>query len=637
MAIAEKDVMQEQEEGQRPAVATEEVAVVATPVTDKGRRGRRQPLAAVSSVPQPTAVPAPAAKVKRGVRVPGYVYWLLLAVALLIGGFWLVLNSWVITENIDHPYALLAGPALAASGLLLWLTIKFFAAIERGIRSAIAAFKAARAKDEAAQFFWIVIFVFLIVSVFASGDFFSKLEKEAIPGLGYATALFIDLVAVQCMRARLNAQRMRDKRGQALYLVGVVLCAGASAFANVYTTLTTFNTATSGLLPQWMADFAPWFGLVFPALIVLLSMTADYTLDQTSSKLDPESYRKEEGKRVKLLEYQRDLLRERVEIEHEIDDLAGQLRGRKERRVFFLIAWLFPVQMSGSQLLKRVEALYQPQIAALKEQNEVLVQQNEALRGSLATLEQNAQGAYASLFQSLQLLQASIDAQRDTDNRLLVEQIDSLAVSLRQEMRGLAPAEQIEELAGVLRQEMRGLAPVSWVEDLGQRMSTLVSASEIDGLTSTLRQEMRGLTAAKVKLNYAELARALAPLLAKQSGLREANSVVDTEVENPALEQVSGDTEEMQALDLGVLASLNSADETSSNEGVSELSESERGVLLEQPTVSIKDAAAIIGCEMKYVRTLRDRRTLKATPRNKDLITTTSLKAYLAEREARAS
>jgi len=657
MALAEREVMEDMQQEEEAVETGAVLAPAAVPAekSERGKRGRK-PAAAVAPDPAPAPQPVPPvaapvpASARRKFRIPTYVYWLFLAVALLIGGFWLVQNSWVISNNIDHPYALLAGPALVVSILALWLIIKFFTAIERGVKSAVSAFKAARAKDEAAQFFWIVIAVFLAVSVFASGDFFSKLEKEAIPGLGYATALFIDLVAVQCMRARLNAGRLRDKRGQALYLAGVVMCASASAFANVYTTLTTFNTATSGLLPQWMADFAPWFGLVFPALIVLLSMTADYTLDQASSKLDPESYKKEEGKRVKLLEYQRDLLRERVKFEHEIDDLAAQLRGRKEKRMFFLIAWLFPVQMSGKQLLKRVEELYQPQMTALKEQNEALLQQGETLRGSLVVLERSALGAYGNLFQSVQILQASIDGQRDTDNRLLVERIDGLAGVLRQELasvtvveelrqgvRELVPAVQVEELAGVLRQEMAGLAPTSWVEDLSQRMNMLVSASEINGLTSTLRQEMRGLTTAKVKLNYTELARALAPLLAKQGGLREVNSVVNGEVADEGSEQAGGDTGEMQALNLETLASFNGAEETSLIGSEVELRDADREALLEQSTVSIREAAAIIGCEPKYVRTLRDRRTLKATPRNKDLITTASLKAYLVEREARAS
>ncbi len=595
MAIAEHEMVTD-EEVQPEAGAVETVAApVSVPAAvEKPEKGKRKKQAAAPAPADPVPAPAAAAPApaRRTFRIPGYVYWLLLAVALTVGGFWLVLNPQVITQNINQPYALLAGPALVVSVLALWLTIKFFTAIERGIKAIWASFLAARKEDGSAQFFWIVIAVFLVVSVFASGSFFSTIEHDSLPGLGYATALFIDLIAVQCMRARLNAGRLRDRRGQALYLMGVLICAVASAWANVYTSLIGFIAPTGkglGALPDWMPVIAPWFGLVFPLLIVLLSMTADYTLDQTSSKLDPESYKVIEGKRVKLLEYQRDLLRKRVEIDHDIDDLTDQLRGRKERRVFFLVAWFFPLQLSGKQLLARVEALYQPQVAAL-------TQQNEALRVALTDLNTNSQGAYNGLLQAVQALQMTVDSQRDTDNRLIGERIEGLAADLR----SLAPA------------------------------------SQVDGLASELRQEMRSMTPAKTKVNYTELARALAPILGKQVGLIEVNSVVDTGVHAAVNGRVPGDTDELNALDIEVLTSLNGSEGAQSNEVENEGQEADIEALLQQTTVSIKEAALIIGKDVKYVRTLRDRHNLKATPRNTDLITVTSLKTYLAGRSVKA-
>lgn len=270
--------------------------------------------------------------------------WLLLTILGVVGGIWLANNSWVITDNLDKPYALAAGPALVGSVVLGWLVINFFKSIAGWCASAWQAFQQQRKEDGSAQFFWIVIIVFMIVSVFASGTFFNTLEHNALPGLGYVTALFIDLVAVQAMRARLNAVRMRDKKGASLYLFGVLLCAGASAFANVYTSLADFNQHLSGALPAWMLLLAPWFGLVFPGLILLLSMTADYTIDQISTQLDPEQYKAQETKRIKLLEYQRDGLRERVVLEGEIDRYTALLHGKKERRTFFLVNWLFPLR-----------------------------------------------------------------------------------------------------------------------------------------------------------------------------------------------------------------------------------------------------------------------------------------------------
>jgi hypothetical protein len=588
MVVAEKDI---QAGAAAPAAPSED--------SKRGGPGKKQKQAAAAAAP---AVAVAADRKKLG--VPGFLRspWLLAAAALLVGGFWLVLHPSVITDNINKPYALLAGPALAGSFLACWLVVKFFEAIEHGLRSAWAAFLAARKEDGSAQFFWIVIAVFLAVSVFASGDFFSKLEHDAVPGLGYATALFIDLVAVQCMRARLNAGRMRDRRGQLLYLLGVLICAAASAFANVYTSLSTFTDKAAGALPAWMPAVAPWFGLVFPALIVLLSMTADYTVDQTSSKLNPDQYKEVEGKRVRLLSIQRDLLRDRVGIEREIDELAAQLRGRKERRVFFLVAWLFPVQVPGARILEQVEGLYKPQLDALTEQNTLL-------RGQLASLAGTAQAAYAGLDRTVQDFIQAADLQRDTDNHLLNERIESLAA-------GLAAAPAGPDYQALAQEVIPWLSPV------------------LDGL----RQEVRGLVPAAApaapELNYTKLARALAPLLVvkeKETGLHDANTEATETVNEQETDGLVLDTEKLAAINLGALAASNGHHETSTNGTANNGPDASLDALLERSTVSIQDAARLIDNDVKYVRTLRSRGKLKATPRNNDLITVASIKTYLAE------
>jgi hypothetical protein len=346
------------------------------------------------------AIEAP--KKVRMPRVGGFINspWVLILVPLMAGAVWLAGNTWVITQNLNKPYALLAGPALAGSILALWLTIKFFQSIMSGGKAAWQAFQNGRKEDGSAQFFWLVIIVFMVVSVFASGSFFTTIEHDAVPGLGYATALFIDLVAVQSMRARLNAVRMRDKKGSRLYLFGVLVCAGASAFANTYTSLADFKQTVTGVLPGWMLSAAPWFGLVFPALILLLSMTADYTLDQISTKLDPEQYKAQESKRTKLLEYQVEALQQRVEFEQQIDQLTTKLRNTKERRVFFLINWIFPLRQRDSSA------------------------QIEELRASVdERLAKMGEYFVTSMQQMYSALNTSIDSQKDTDLSLIVDRI----------------------------------------------------------------------------------------------------------------------------------------------------------------------------------------------------------------------
>lgn len=344
--------------------------------------------------------------------------WILITIPILLGGMWLINNTWIITDNLDKPYALLAGPVLVGSILVGWLTIKFFKTIERGCKAGWEALVRAQKEDSSAQFFWAVIVVFMVVSVFASGSFFTDLEHNTVPGLGYIVALFIDLVAVQAMKARLNAVRMRDQRGQALYLSGVFLCSGASAFANVYTSLSEFHQTATGVLPIWMLNVAPWFGLIFPALILLLSITADYTLDQTSTKLNPENYRKQEQKRIELIEIQRDMLQRRLQVEREIDQLTSQIKSKKSGRTFFLVAWLFPrdplsMQAVTTAVVEEVKKTYDAQFAGLNQQV------SSQLRQLAEQFTQSSQSAIKEIQITLSNLQIDLTSERSSTGQQL--------------------------------------------------------------------------------------------------------------------------------------------------------------------------------------------------------------------------
>lgn len=500
------------------------------------------------------------ARVRRKVGVVAFLNspWLMLAVPLLVGGFWLVVNPWVITENLDKPYALLAGPALVGSLLAGWLIIKFFAVIERGLRLAWSAFVRARREDSSAQFFWMVTAVFLVVSVFASGDFFSMLEHNVFPGLGYATALFIDLLAVQAMRARLNAGRLRDRRGEALYLLGVVVCAAASAFANVYSSLRGFTPpagAAAGVLPVWMIAVAPWVGVFFPLSIVLLSLTADHTIDRASTKLDPEQYKAHESKRVQLLEIQRDLLRQRVVFESEIAELVGTLRGRKDRRTFFLINWLFPKPgETRKQILGEVEKIYQPQL-------KTMTQQNESLQKQFAGFVEAAQMAYTRLDQSLAGFVQAMADEREKDKVLMADQVEGLHAEIRA---------------------------------LGEVKAEVTSAHFQTGFC-------------EVKSEVVE---------ALKSGQND---------EEP-------ETEQVEVVDLALSAAAKSEPEEAHARRGEEREEPSIQELLRRPSVALEEAARILNCEVKYVRTLRDRGRIQRTRRTAERIMVASIKGYLAEK-----
>ena len=274
--------------------------------------------------------------------------YLLIGLPALLGGMWLILHPQIITENLDKPYALLTGPVAVFSIIAGFVIFKCFKTLEDWWKQGYKAFCEARKEDSIGLFFWSTIVVFLIVSVLSSGQFFDEIIHTVVPGLGYLTALVIDLIAVNALRARLEAVRMREQRGAWLYLSGVALCAGLSAFANLHTGLSGFHHQATGSLPDWMNAAAPWLAMAFPLLILLMSVIADYTVDRTNTRLDAKKYREQEQKRI-------DVLAVRVEMQQKMLDMEQQLAHvhrdhlmvtTKKDREFFLKQWLLPEKRS---------------------------------------------------------------------------------------------------------------------------------------------------------------------------------------------------------------------------------------------------------------------------------------------------
>jgi len=197
-------------------------------------------------------------------------------------------------------------------------------------------------------FFSLVIVVFMLISVLESGEFFNvNITHRAMWGLlGYALALGFDLVSVVCMQARLNATRMRDDRGSRLNLIGVSICAAVSAFANAAGSLQGYNPVDLNHTPGWMQISAPWLGMVFPALIVVLSMTMDHILDHAPSRgIDVETFRERERKRVGMLQVRLETERELLTLETQLSTLRQQreVASGHVRREWFFWHWLRPV------------------------------------------------------------------------------------------------------------------------------------------------------------------------------------------------------------------------------------------------------------------------------------------------------
>ncbi len=238
-------------------------------------------------------------------------------------------------------------------------------------------------------FFGLVIMVFMIISVLESGEFVNTdITHGAIFGLlGYALALGFDLVSVVCMQARLNATRMRDERGARLNLVGVGICAAVSAFANAAGSLQGYHPADLNRTPGWMQVSAPWLGLVFPALIIVLSMTTDHILDHTPVRdVDVQAFRTREHKRVELLQVRLEVERELLTLDTELSTLrnARERAHGQIRREWIIWRWLRPVVPPPARTIDdaRLNAIEQ----AVQTTHSVLEERSASLHGGLHDL-----------------------------------------------------------------------------------------------------------------------------------------------------------------------------------------------------------------------------------------------------------
>lgn len=172
-----------------------------------------------------------------------------------------------------------------------------------------------------AGFFWLVLLVFMAVSVTESGDFFNRaiVHNVADGVLGYAVAGTFDLLSIVFLLARLNASRIADRRGEWLSLMGVVVCAGVSAFANVATAVQTYDASQFANIPVWMQAVSPFLALVFPAMIIFTSLVADHVGDLNPQRADSiEKYRAKEQKKVDLLRVRLEIERERASVRREM-------------------------------------------------------------------------------------------------------------------------------------------------------------------------------------------------------------------------------------------------------------------------------------------------------------------------------
>lgn len=273
------------------------------------------------------------------------------------------------------PSPLLIGAATAGLAFAVVLLVVLFQK-RRALGAGLA--KAGHVLFSQPGFFTVVILVFLVISVLESGEFFNvNITHQALFGtLGYALALGFDLVSVVCMLARMAAIRMRDERGARLNLLGVVLCASVSAFANAAASLQGYQASNLDHTPWWMQQVAPWLGTIFPAMIVVLSLTTDHLLDHRGPArgIELTTYKDQEKRRVDMLRIKLDTEKELLTLDRELAVLRAereQASGRLPREWFFL-RWIRPVlppvqEVITEQIGQAVDAASEPLEAQIEQ------------------------------------------------------------------------------------------------------------------------------------------------------------------------------------------------------------------------------------------------------------------------------
>jgi Txe/YoeB family toxin of Txe-Axe toxin-antitoxin module len=331
--------------------------------------------------------------------------WIFLMVPVLAGAIWLVNNTWVVTNNLDKPYALALAPTALLSLIAIKLVLNFFSVIEKWIRLQFE--KAKQAKRS--QFLEFVIAVFMFVSVCEAGPFFNEVQGNILAGaLGYITVFAFDLVAVVCMRGRAKMLRKGHDKKAFVYQTGVWICAVVSIIANFYSSFHNVQQAVAhnADLGGWMGALAPVVGVVFPVMIIFLS----YATDADDDIDDPVAFKEEQQKKVEFAqakyEIASSLLAEKVKM-----DLLKQ-------REFFLKNWFFTKKkinfvietvktevlavIDKEQLLEDVKQSYSPQIESL---------QRDLNRANARVLEQEK--ALVSLHEIIDDLQASMQSYQE--------------------------------------------------------------------------------------------------------------------------------------------------------------------------------------------------------------------------------
>lgn len=232
--------------------------------------------------------------------------------------------------------------------------------------------------------FYFGMALFMLASVVEAGPVLDKIVMHgALWGYGgYMLIFAFDMIAAVCLRARLNASRVFDKRGMQVQMYGIWLSAFVSISANLAGALQNFHSTEFSHLGvfSWLL---PLIGAVFPSMIVVLSLASDHILDTTaiSQKVDVKEFEAQERKRVEILKVRLKTEQDLLEEEKNIAVLRTKRdqQSTKPKRELFFWQWLYPTRQHSldipalikdttDQVTAQLKAIYEPQIEDLKQQ-----------------------------------------------------------------------------------------------------------------------------------------------------------------------------------------------------------------------------------------------------------------------------
>lgn len=225
--------------------------------------------------------------------------------------------------------------------------------------------------------FWVVNITFMAFSAYHAAPFYASVSTNILglewfaPFVGITAALVLDALVIVFQQARKRSGYKHDRKRSRMYMWFIACCCGMNTIANMYTNYQNFNAVQYTNFWGVAIDLAPIVLSLFPLFIMALSdaleeMSSSSALDM----LDVEAFKKDEEKRVSLIEAQAEYQQREVEADRKLIEIEKARRENdclrrgkqpKEKRVFRLQAWLWtiPLQEDYAKLLEKATQEYQ--------------------------------------------------------------------------------------------------------------------------------------------------------------------------------------------------------------------------------------------------------------------------------------